>query len=537
MTVAGSLEAARRITPRRGSDRRSGFRDVWALANTTLVVAVLGYGAPAIRPADAEAGTPPTAAFASAESAASLTRTQKAPVFPLHVEPGKRYLVDAAGQPFLIQGDAAWSLIADLTREEADLYLDDRQARGFNTLLVNLIEHRFATRAPANAYGDQPFSGRAFEAVASLAGWLPSPLTHYGTSLASLLADFTSPNEAYFAQADWVLRRAAEKGFLILLAPSYAGWHGGSQGWYSAMVANGPDRLRQYGAYLGRRYRDFTNIVWVQGGDYDPPDKDLVRAIADGIREFDPDALQTAHGAPGKFVADYWQGEPWLQLDNVYTYEPIYAPALAQYARPGQKPFFLIESAYENERGLGEERVRMQAYQALLCGASGQIFGNNPIWHFDGPGLFPEPLSWQQALDSPGARSMTRLHELMATLPWWQLEPDAGHALLTDGLGPETRGRSRRAPPTGRSRSSTCRPAARSRSTSGNSPGRRSPPAGTTRRAASSGPSPARRSRQKGCNGSSRRTRATVPVSTIGCWSCSPRLEDLGDAAISGSGS
>jgi hypothetical protein len=415
----------------------SDLRGLSALASTILFVAVLGCGAPAAGGAGTEADTAPTAALAEAERPAALAATQNESVFPLHVEPGKRYLVDAAGQPFLIQGDAAWSLIADLTREQVDLYLDDRRARGFNTLLVNLIEHRFSTNPAANAYGGRPFRGRAFEAITGLAAWLPRRIAHYGTSVASLFADYTAPNDAYFAHADWVLRRAAEKGFLVLLAPSYAGWHGGSQGWYRAMVANGPDRLRQYGAYLGRRYRDFTNILWVQGGDYNPPDKDLVRAIVEGIREFDPQALQTAQGAPGKSVIDYWRGEPWLQVNNVYTYEPVYAPALEQYARPGRMPFFLIESAYENEHGITERRIRTQAYQAVLCGAAGQIFGNNPIWHFHGPGLFSAPVTWQQALDSPGARSMTRLRELMATIPWWLLKPDIDHAFLVDGLGPK----------------------------------------------------------------------------------------------------
>ena len=66
-------------------------------------------------------------------------------------------MVDAVGKPFLIQGDTAWSLIAQLTREDADLYLEDRRARGFNTILVSLIEAKFATNAPANAYGQPPF--------------------------------------------------------------------------------------------------------------------------------------------------------------------------------------------------------------------------------------------------------------------------------------------------------------------------------------------------------------------------------------------
>ena len=60
-----------------------------------------------------------------------------------------------AGRSWL--GNAAWSLIAQLTREEVDLYLDDRRARDFNTILVSLIEAKFATNAPANAYGEPPF--------------------------------------------------------------------------------------------------------------------------------------------------------------------------------------------------------------------------------------------------------------------------------------------------------------------------------------------------------------------------------------------
>ena len=97
-------------------------------------------------------------------------------------------------------------------------------------------------------------------------------------------------------------------------------------------------------------------------------------------------------------------------------------------------PFFLIESAYENEHAATEQRLRTQAYQAILSGAAGQIFGNNPIWHFDSGGLYPAPVTWQQALSSRGAQSMTHLRDLLTSLPWWQLQPDAGGMLLTAGL-------------------------------------------------------------------------------------------------------
>ena len=75
--------------------------------------------------------------------------------FPLRIEAGKNYPTDKEGRPFFMQGDSPWSLIGDLTEEDAYLYLEDRKARGFNTVLVNLLEHRFSRNAPANAYGEK----------------------------------------------------------------------------------------------------------------------------------------------------------------------------------------------------------------------------------------------------------------------------------------------------------------------------------------------------------------------------------------------
>jgi Protein of unknown function (DUF4038)/Putative collagen-binding domain of a collagenase len=410
-----------------------------------LVVAliILGSMADAIGATNAQTdaiGSPPGSSAEPRKThlAVASARNEAVPAFPLAVRPGDRYLVDAAGKPFLIHGDTAWSLIAQLTREEVDLYLEDRHARGFNTILVSLIEAKFATDAPANAYGELPFHNQSFETFAALAGLLPfETVRKYGTLAATLFTDYSAPNEGYFAHADWVLRRAEEKGFLVLLTPSYTGYNGGAEGWYRAMIMNGADRLRQYGEFLVRRYRHFDNIVWVHAGDYDPPRKELVRAIAEVIRTFDPRALHTAHGAPETAAIEYWPDESWLHINNVYTYGPVCPSVLEQYARPERMPFFLIESAYENEHQMTERRLRAQAYHAVLCGAAGQIFGNNPVWHFDGPGLHPALATWQEALDSRGAQSMTHLGRLLAGMPWWLFEPDSDHTLLTDGIGPE----------------------------------------------------------------------------------------------------
>src|SRR6185436_7065290 len=120
--------------------------------------------------------------------------------FPLHVDSSNRFLVDAAGKPFLLHGDSAWSLIGDLSNADAEQYLEDRRQKGFNTVLVSLLEHKFSTHAPNNATNDPPFT---------------TP------------GDYGTPNEAYFAHADQIIQMAASKGMLVLLTPSYLGFRGG----------------------------------------------------------------------------------------------------------------------------------------------------------------------------------------------------------------------------------------------------------------------------------------------------------------------
>ena len=349
----------------------------------------------------------------SAASSTAIASTSAQPVFPLAIHGSGRYLVDASGNPWQIHGEAAWSLIADLSQADTELYLEDRRQRGFNAVLTSLIEHFFTQNAPRNNDGDVPFT---------------------------VDGDFSTPNEAYFAHADWVIQRAAEKEILVMLVPAYLGFGGGNQGWYQDMVDNGAAKMRDYGRYVGQRYAGFTNVFYVQGGDYDPPMQALTREIALGIREFDTQALHTVHGHPGTVVLDYWNAasEPWLQVNNVYTYGTVYSATLSEYARAGPFPLFFMEGRYENEnmpQGT-EQRMRVQAYQSRLSGAMGHLFGNNPIWHFDGPGIFAvSPADWRLWLDSPGARSMTHHVDLLSAHEWWLLEPDAANTVLTGGLG------------------------------------------------------------------------------------------------------
>ena len=321
--------------------------------------------------------------------------------FPLSVDAPHRQLVDGAGRPFLIVGDAAWSLIAQLSEADAATYLRSRKASGFNTILVNLIEHHFADHAPADLRGVPPFT---------------TP------------GDFTRPNAEYFEHAERVVSMARDLGFLVLLAPAYAGSGGGEEGWYREMEAMGPQGLRDYGRFVGRRFASADNVLWVQGGDYDVPDPSLVNAIAEGIAESSPESLQTYHSSRDVRIASLWRDQAWFTVDNIYTGGPPRDAASTAY-RDGTDPFFLIEAEYENERGTAPADLRRQSYETVLAGGIGHVFGNNPIWHFDSDGLYAAPTDWKGQLRSEGTRGMTQFARVVGATDWWKLQPDSGDLL------------------------------------------------------------------------------------------------------------
>src|SRR6266581_2709321 len=166
--------------------------------------------------------------------------------YPLKISGNGRYLVDHNNMAFRIQGDSAQSLIANLTLAEAEMYFADRQAKGFNSININLFEHKFAVGHPANRRGDIPFT---------------TP------------GDFSTPNESYFAFVDSILDLAASKGMRVSLAVMYLGNGGGDEGWWTTLTgsANPPEVCYKFGLYVGNRLKKHKNILWVIGGDYLPP--------------------------------------------------------------------------------------------------------------------------------------------------------------------------------------------------------------------------------------------------------------------------
>ncbi|MES1186816.1 MAG: DUF4038 domain-containing protein [Myxococcales bacterium] len=361
----------------------------------------LAFGAYWLRHADhLRVGAPPALAVSKA-------------AFPLALDPTGHHLVDHDGKPFLIQGEAAWSLVAQLRPAEVETYLEDRRRRGFNLLMVNLIEHFFSDQPPLDAFGVGPFR---------------------------VPGDFSTPNPEYFKRAQDIVRVARSKGQVVLLCPAYLGGDGSAEGWYQEMTRNGPAKLRGYGAYVGELFREFDNVIWLAGGDFTPPAAalELVDAVQQGIKQAAPEQLQTGHWSPETSALDVALASTRFDLNTTYTYHPAHLKSLADYQHGAGRPHFLIESKYEDdELGTNERWLRAQAYTALLTGAVGQVFGNRWIWTYTRPTLKNRLLShhWQAALDSPGTRSMELVHLLFENLPWTELVPDEKFELLCSGQG------------------------------------------------------------------------------------------------------
>lgn len=317
--------------------------------------------------------------------------------------------MDQSNQPFFWAGDAAWSLIAQLSSSDAELYLENRKEKGFTVIMVSLIEHKFCTNPPANIYGDLPFKG--------------SP--------------FVVENEKYFAHADSVIESAWKNNILVLLAPLYLGYDCKDEGWCSEVKNATEADMYAWGRYVGARYKKFNNIIWLIGGDTDPSQvKDKVLEMVRGIRETDTVHLFSAHNQPESMAIDPWKGKSWMNVNNVYSYDSvIYKRYMKAYKLMPPMPYYQIESAYENEHNSTPQELRSHAYWAILSGAMGQVFGNCPIWHFGSARTWCNTNDWKTEMNKPGSLSMDYLQRLFRSRSWQNLVPDFDKRLITSGYG------------------------------------------------------------------------------------------------------
>jgi hypothetical protein len=354
----------------------------------------------------------------------------------------RRYLQDRNGKPFRIHGDSGWDANVVLTLDEWRAYLEDRKAKGFNTVLMFLTDpykYRRGSPAPA-ALG----AGNALPFLKNSSGgtWDGDP------TFRRFDADFSSPNPAYFAWIDTMLNEAASRGILIVLTTCYLGYNNGvADGWWQTLNnrVNTQAMSYSFGQYLGERYKSFGNIVWLAGGDMVPPSGSEGEArahkILEGIKAAGDTHLWLGHWKHDYLSTDVAAFAADMDIQAVYThgaYEhgqlgPTYGRSRLGYSHSPALPTILLETTYEGDHNATSAQIREFMWGAALSTIGGVIFGNTPLWTFDA--------DWHSRLGSTGSRDMQQLGALLDSLPWHQLVPSglAGmKTLVTQGTGSYT---------------------------------------------------------------------------------------------------
>lgn len=322
----------------------------------------------------------------------------------LSVSDNDRYLITSDGNPIYICGDSAWSLGVQITDAEVDTYLANRSKKGFNAIIMNLIEKAACTNAPNDIYDNAPFTGEAL----------------------------TTPNETYFARIDAIISKAADYGIFVFLDPLYGGYDD-TDGWRTDVAAASNADMTWWGDYVGNRYKDYPNIVWIIWADSDPTTwiAKMLYMIS-GLQAQDSNHLMTAHHNRGSLGTDYWVDDSWITLNSSYsTYLNLPAKIDDGYAYSPTKPLFQIEAYYEGGgQGMNSQGLRAQMYWSLLEGACGTFFGNTPLWEFAFYGG-----DWVAAMDLQGSNDASRFAAFVRSKEWYNLVPDSTNTVLTVGYG------------------------------------------------------------------------------------------------------
>jgi hypothetical protein len=337
------------------------------------------------------------------------------PVSRLKVSDNQRFIVRSDGSPFFYLGDTAWELLHRLTREDAETYLKRRAEQGFTVIQTVVLAEFNGLEAP-NAYGEIPLHDN----------------------------DPLKPNENYFEHVDWVLAKAESLGLTVGLLPSWGDkWR--KDRWGIGPEIFTPANAEAYGEWLGRRYADRANLIWIVGGDRpieNDTDRGIVTGMARGLRRGDKGThLITFHPPGGRGSAEWFHDEPWLDFNfrqngHSASFNVNYVKMRADYERTPTKPLIDGEPIYEGHpiafkaEEFGHSiaaDVRRALYWDLFSGACGHTYGHHSMWQFYDEGREPvnRPLmTWRKAIEEPGANQMQFGRRLIESRPILTRIPD-----------------------------------------------------------------------------------------------------------------
>jgi hypothetical protein len=299
------------------------------------------------------------------------------------------------------------------------VYLETRARQGFNVVQTVALAELDGLNTP-NKYGETPLHNN----------------------------DPSSPNEQYFTHVDFVINKAKELGIYIALLPTW-GDKLFKDTWGTGPEVFNSENAYDFGIWLGKRYSDSENIIWIIGGDRNPrTDSDdvhvwnaLANGVTDGVGGEDK-ALISFHPQPQEIggSSTWFHNETWLDFNmhqtghcaNRGTYKNI----LHDYSLVPAKPVIDGEPLYEdhpncfNAKDLGHsvpEDIRRVMYWNVFAGAFGQTYGCHDVWQMytnDMQGINSPLRPWPVALELPMANQIKHLKNLFLSRPFFSRIPD-----------------------------------------------------------------------------------------------------------------
>lgn len=332
----------------------------------------------------------------------------------LKISDNNRFLVYEDGTPFFYLGDTGWELFHRLSKADAEKYLENRRAKGFTVIQAVALAELDGLNTP-NMEGNKPLIGN----------------------------DPLKPDEAYWKHVDWVINKAAEKGLYIGLLPTW-GDKVDLQKWGIGPKIFNEKNGFLYGEWIGSRYKDYKNIIWINGGDRQGGGDNypVWEAIAKGIKSVDKNHLMTFHPSGENSSTQWFHNSPWLDFNMAQTghsqrsYAAYSRIIVRDYNLTPVKPCIDGEPRYEDhpvnwkpdEMGWFDEAdVRQAMYWDLFSGSFGHTYGCHPIWQMKTPEREAVGFArhnWYDVLDLPGASDLIHARRLFESRPFTSRVPD-----------------------------------------------------------------------------------------------------------------
>lgn len=330
----------------------------------------------------------------------------------LKVSNNNRFLVFEDETPFFYLADTGWELFHRLTKAEIEKYLENRREKGFTVIQAVILAELDGLNTP-NMEGEKPLINN----------------------------DPTKINEAYFKHVDWVIKKAEEKGIFIGLLPTWGDKV--DKQWGVGPIIFNAENAKKYGEIIGNRYKDYKNIIWINGGDRvgGGDNFPIWNALAAGIKKADKNHLMTFHPMGGNSSSKWFHNEDWLDFNMMQTghgersYAAYIKLLIPDYNLEPVKPTFDGEPRYEDHpynwqpEILGwfdDADVRQAMYWNLFTGGFGHTYGCHAIWQMLAPGRQPIGFarnSWEADLNLPGAWDVIHARNLMESRPFTDRVP------------------------------------------------------------------------------------------------------------------